>query len=122
MNATIKEDNLNDINQLIIFIFWLKFSFGIIGGILLYIIQKVLFETVLFYIHELLRGFILFIEIIGYIFLFHILFYLIIRFSKTYFTKAKQVKFSNWRLTLKSSGIFFAILLISASLSFYIGF
>ncbi len=122
MNATIKEDNLNDINQLIIFIFWLKFSFGIIAGILLYIIQKVLFETVLFHIQELLRGFILLIEIIGYIFLFHILFYLIIRFSKTYFTKAKQVKFSNWRLTLKSSGIFFAILLISASLSFYIGF
>ena len=122
MDANKKEDNLNDTNQLVIFIFWLKFSFGIIGGILHYTIQNFLFEKVLFYIQELLRGFILLIEIFGYIFLFHILFYLIINFSKTYFTKGKQVKFSNWRLTLKSSGIFFAIFLISASLSFYIGF
>lgn len=122
MDASKKENNLEDINQLVIFIFWLKFSFGIIGGILHYSIQKVLFEKVLFYIPDLLRGFILFIEIFGYISLFHILFYLIIRFSKTYFTKGKHVKFSNWRLTFKSSGIFFAIFLISASLSFYIGF
>jgi len=122
MDAIKKEDNLNDTNQLVIFIFWLKFSFGIIGGILHYTIQKVLFEEVLFSIQDLLRGFILFIEIFGYISLFHILFYLIIKFSKPYFTKGKQVKFSNWRLTLKSSGIFFAIFLISASLSFYIGF
>ncbi|MFX0017896.1 MAG: hypothetical protein ACFFB1_07400 [Promethearchaeota archaeon] len=122
MDASKKENNLEDINQLVIFIFWLKFSFGIIGGILHYSIQKVLFEKVLFYIPDLLRGFILFIEIFGYISLFHILFYLIIRFSKTYFTKGKHVKFSNWRLTFKSSGIFFAIFLISGSLSFYIGF
>ncbi|MFX1269683.1 MAG: hypothetical protein ACFFAK_17120 [Promethearchaeota archaeon] len=122
MDASKKENNLEDINQLVIFIFWLKFSFGIIGGILHYSIQKVLFEKVLFYIPDLLRGFILFIEIFGYISLFHILFYLIIRFSKTYFTKGKHVKFSNWRLAFKSSGIFFAIFLISGSLSFYIGF
>jgi hypothetical protein len=121
MDANKKEDNLNDPNQLFIFIFWLKFSFGIFGGILYYIIQKVIFEKVLFYIQELLRGFIIFIEIFGYLLLVHILFYLIIRFSKTYFTKVKQVKFRNWRLTLKFSGIFFAIFLISASLSFYIG-
>ncbi|MFX1589455.1 MAG: hypothetical protein ACFFC1_14985 [Promethearchaeota archaeon] len=122
MDESKKEDNLNDTNQLVIFIFWLKFLFGIIGGILHYTIQKVLFEEVLFYISDLLRGFILFIEIFGYISLFHILFYLIIKFSKTFFTKGKQVKLSNWRLTLKSSGIFFTIFLISASLSFYIGF
>ncbi|MHA2430049.1 MAG: hypothetical protein ACXACC_03335 [Promethearchaeota archaeon] len=117
-----EEDKLDDAIQLEIFIFWLKISFGIIGGILHYIIQRILYEEVLFYIPDLLRGFILFIEIFVYISLFHILFYLIIKFSKTYFTKEKQVKFSNWRLTLKSSGIFFTIFLISASLSFYIGF
>jgi len=117
-----EEVKLDDAIQLEIFIFWLKISFGIIGGILYYIIQRILYEEVLFYIPDLLRGFILFIEIFVYISLFHILFYLIIKFSKTYFTKEKQVKFSNWRLTLKSSGIFFTIFLISASLSFYIGF
>jgi len=122
MEANEKEDNLNGTNQLVIFIFWLKFSFGIIGGILYYTIQRVLIDKVLFYIQDLLRGFLVSIEIFGYLFLFHILFYLIINFSKTYFTKGKQVKFSNWRLTFKSSGIFFAIFLISASLSFYIGF
>jgi hypothetical protein len=122
MDTNKKEDNQNNINQLVIFIFWLKFSFGIIGGILYYTIQSFLFENVLFYIPELLRGFIVFIEIFVYLLLFHILFYLIIHFSKTYFTKVKQIKVSNWRLTLKSSGIFFAIFLISASLSFYIGF
>ncbi|MFX0026390.1 MAG: hypothetical protein ACFE8M_08230 [Candidatus Hermodarchaeota archaeon] len=122
MDANKKEDNLNGANELIIFIFWLKFSFGIIGGIFYYIIQKVLYEKVHIHIHELLRGFVIFIEMSGYLFLFHILFYLIIIFSKTYFTREKQVHFSNWRLTLKSSGIFFIIFLISASLSFYFGF
>ncbi|MFW9947133.1 MAG: hypothetical protein ACFFDX_09925 [Candidatus Odinarchaeota archaeon] len=122
MDTKKKEGNLNNANQLIIFIFWLKFSFGIIGGIVYYIIQKVIFKKVLFYVPELQRGFIIFIEIFVYLFLFHILFYLIINFFKTYFTKEKQVSSSNWRLTLKSSAIFFTTFLISASLSFYIGF
>ncbi|MFX1494296.1 MAG: hypothetical protein ACFFBZ_08450 [Promethearchaeota archaeon] len=122
MDTNKKEANLNDANQLIIFIFWLKFSFGIIGGIVYYTIQKVIFKEVLFYVPELQRGFIIFIVIFVYLFLFHILFYLIINFSKNYFTKKKQISFSNWRLTLKSSAIFFTTFLISASLSFYIGF
>jgi len=117
-----EEDKLDDAIQLEIFIFWLKISFGIIGGILHYIIQRILYDKVLFYMEGLLRGLIIVTIIFGYLFIFHILFYLIISFSKTYFTKNKQIKFSNLQLTLKYSGIFLTIFLISASLSFYIGF
>jgi hypothetical protein len=121
MDATKEENKVDDAVQLEIFIYWLKISLGIIGGILHYVIQKTLYETVLFYMQGLLRGLIIVAIIFGYLFMLHILFYLIIRFSKAYFTKNKQVKFSNLQLSLKFSGIFLTIFLISASISFYIG-
>lgn len=112
---------LDEENRLKIFIFWLKIIIGITGGIVHYLIQRILYETVFIVIEGLLRAILVVISIIGFLFFLHILIYSIIYLTNHYFIKEKQVKINYWRLTLRFSFMFLTIFVLSASLTYYIG-
>ena len=113
---------LIDKNLPTIFLFWLKVFFGITGGITHYFIQRILFYIGSFNVHYLLRGLFINAVIFSYISFIHVLITLIILCLRKKFPKLVPDKENVWRFTLRFSFIFIVIFIISASITFYIGF
>ncbi|MFX0003118.1 MAG: hypothetical protein ACFE9C_00180 [Candidatus Hodarchaeota archaeon] len=113
---------LIDKNLPTIFLFWLKIFFGIIGGITHYFIQRILFYIGSFNVHYLLRGLFINTVIFAYISFIHVLMTLIILFLRKKFPTLVPDKENVWRFTLRFSFVFIVIFIISASITFYIGF
>jgi hypothetical protein len=112
---------VDSFNNNLIYLFWIKIFFGIVGGINYYIIQR-LFDIDRFSIHYFLRG----LYIVG-IFLvlmlsIQLLIILLLYFSRMKFNKLVPRDEIIWRFSLRFSFIFLAVFLISASITFYIGF
>jgi hypothetical protein len=119
-SGDLEVDSVNN-NLPLIYLFWIKIFFGIVGGINYYIIQR-LFDIDRFSIHYFLRG----LYIVG-IFLIlvlsiQLLIILLLYFSRMKFNKLVPRDEIIWRYSLRFSFIFIVVFLISASITFYIGF
>jgi len=106
----------------LIFLFWLKIFFGIVGGITHYFIQRILFHIGSFNVHYILRGLFINSIIFAYFSFIQFLIILILLFLKKKIQKLVPNNENLWRFSLRFSFIFIVVFFISASITFYIGF
>lgn len=118
---SIKDDSYENYS-LLIFLFWLKIILGIVGGSTHYLIQSALYSGEFFDIDPLLRGFLLVFVIFGYFFLIHLFIVLIIYIIKSYSNRFGLLNENIWIFTLRYFFIFFSLFVISASITYYLGF
>ena len=104
------------------YVFWLKVIFGIIGGIFNYVSLRLFYYIGGFHIHFLLRGFLIVGASIIIIVTIQLLIILLLYVSKKKSRKIFPHKGNIWRSSLRYTFLFFVVFIISASISFYIGF
>ncbi len=118
---SIKDDSYENYSLLIL-LFWLKIILGIVGGSTHYFIQVALYSGEFFNIDAQLRDFLIALVIIGYFFLIHLFIVFIIYIIKSYSNRFSLQKENIWIFTLRYSFIYFSLFLISACITFYLGF
>lgn len=118
---SIKDDTYENYSLLIL-LFWLKIILGIIGGSTHYLIQSALYSGNFFNIESLLRGFLLVFVIFGYFILIHLLIVFIIYILKSYSNRFTLQNENIWIFTLRFFIIYFSIFLVSACITYYLGF
>lgn len=104
------------------YIFWLKVVFGIICGFIQYFSLRVFYYIGGFYINSIYRGFLIVSVLMIVILIFQSLIILLLYFSKKRFSRKFPQEEKVWRLSLRFTFVFFVVLVISASITFYIGF
>ncbi|MFX0039868.1 MAG: hypothetical protein ACFFCY_01200 [Promethearchaeota archaeon] len=109
-------------NHPLILLFWLKIFFGIVGGTTHYFIQRILFFSGSFNVHYLLRGLFINGVIFAYISFIHFLIVFTLIVLRRKFQKLIPRDENVWRFSVRFSFIFIVVFMISASLTFYIGF
>ena len=118
---SIKDDSYENYSLLIL-LFWLKIIFGAVGGSTQYLIQRALYSRDFFNIDALLRGFLLAFVIFGYFIIIHLLIVFIIYLIKSYSNRFSLQNENIWIFTLRYFFIYFSLFLISACITFYLGF
>ena len=118
---SIKDDSYENYSILIL-LFWLKIILGIVGGSTHYLIQRVLYSRDLSNMDSLLRGLLLVFVIFGYFILIHLFIVIIIYIIKSYSNRFSLQNENIWIFTLRYFFIFFSLFLISACITFYLGF
>lgn len=118
---SIKDDTYENYSLLIL-LFWLKIILGIVGGSTHYLIQSALYSGNFFNIESLLRGFLLVFVIFGYFILIHLLIVFIIYILKSYSNRFTLQNENIWIFTLRFFIIYFSIFLVSACITYYLGF
>ena len=106
----------------LVYIFWLKVFFGIICGIIQYFSLRVFYYIGGFYINSIFRGFLIVSVLMMVILIFQSLIILLLYVSKKRFSRKFPQEEKVWRLSLRFTFVFFVVLVISASITFYIGF
>lgn len=104
------------------YIFWLKVIFGILCGVIQYFSLLVFYYIGGFYINSIFRGFLIVSVLMIVILIFQSLIILLLYYSKKRFSRRFPQEEKVWRLSLRFTLEFFVVLVISASISFYIGF
>ena len=118
---SIKDDSYENYSILIL-LFWLKIILGIVGGSTHYLIQRVLYSRDLSNMDSLLRGLLLVFVIFGYFILIHLFIVIIIYIIKSYSNRFSLQNENVWIFTLRYFFIYFSLFLISACITFYLGF
>ncbi len=118
---SIKDDSYENYSLLIL-LFWLKIILGIVGGNTYYFIQIALYSGEFFNIDAELRDFLIALVIIGYFILIHLFIVFIIYIIKSYSNRFSLQNETIWIFTLRYFFIYFSLFLISASITFYLGF
>lgn len=106
----------------LIFLFWLKIFFGIVGGITYYFIHRIMFHIGSFNVHYILRGLFINSIIFAYFSFIQFLIIFILLFLKKKIQKLVPNNENVWRFSLRFSFMFIVVFLISAIITFYIGF
>ncbi len=118
---SIKDDSYENYSLLIL-LFWLKIILGIVGGSTHYLIQIVLYSGVFFNIDTQLQRLLIALVIFGYFILIHLFIVVIIYIIKSYSNRFSLLNENIWIFTLRYFFIYFSLFLISASITFYLGF
>jgi len=118
---SIKDDTYENYSLLIL-LFWLKIILGIVGGSTHYLIQIVLYSGVFFNIDTQLQRLLIALVIFGYFILIHLFIVVIIYIIKSYSNRFSLLNENIWIFTLRYFFIYFSLFLISASITFYLGF
>ncbi len=118
---SIKDDSYENYSLLIL-LFWLKIILGIVGGSTHYLIQSALYSGEFFNIDALLQGSLLAFVIFGYFIIIHLLIVFIIYIVKSYSNRFSLQNENIWIFTLRYFFIYFSLFLISACITFYLGF
>ncbi|MFX1388625.1 MAG: hypothetical protein ACFE9Z_01010 [Promethearchaeota archaeon] len=104
----------------LVYLFWIKVIFGVIGGVGYYFLQRILFDIGSFDINYLFRGLLLFgVFSMYYSFIQSSIMSLLYIFKKK-MNIPEEVQ--AWRVSFRFSITFLVVFVISASITFYIGY
>jgi len=118
---SIKDDSYENYSLLIL-LFWLKIILGIVGGSTHYFIQVALYSGEFFNIDTSLRVILIALVIFGYFIIIHLLIVLIIYIVKSYSNRFNLQNENIWIFTLRYFFIYFSLFLLSACITYYLGF
>lgn len=118
---SIKDDSYENYSLLIL-LFWLKIILGIVGGSTHYFIQVALYSREFFNIDAEIRTFLIVFVIFGYFIIIHLLIVFIIYIVKSHSNRFTLQNENIWIFTLRYFFIYFSLFLLSACITFYLGF
>ncbi len=118
---SIKDDSYENYSLLIL-LFWLKIILGIVSGSTHYFIQVALYSGEFFNIDTSLRVILIALVIFGYFIIIHLLIVFIIYIVKSYSNRFNLQNENIWIFTLRYFFIYFSLFLLSACITYYLGF
>lgn len=108
-----------EIDKGLIYLFWIKIIFGIIGGVTYYFILLFIFNL---HVSYLFRGLLNVSVLLIYILILQLAMISILYFIKLKYKKLIPNDLEVWRFSLRFSFIYLVIFLISVTLTYYIGY